>query len=248
MTQLFSFFTPFLRSFITGILLLIISLFLVPPLMLCITLPERYRYNRLLFILLSLCYKALCYSLFLPIKIKGKKNLLKEQPMIIAANHQSALDIPLLGLIIGSHPHIWLVLAHYTHTPILGFLIRQIFISVQKDSPQSAAKSVIKLLKLAQKTAGHIIIFPEGGRFIDGSIHPFFAGFALLAKKTGRPVVPVFMPNNGKALYPESLLLKYTCLTIIIGKPFTFELNDTDESFSERVYNWFVAENKKMTT
>jgi 1-acyl-sn-glycerol-3-phosphate acyltransferase len=211
-------------------------------------LPERYRHNKLLFKLLSLCYKALCYSLFLPIKIKGKKNLLTDQPMIIAANHQSALDIPLLGLVIGSHPHIWLVLAHYSTTPILGFIIRKICISVEKDSPQSAAQSLIKLLRLAQKTAGHIIIFPEGGRFVDGTIHPFFAGFALLAKKTGRPVLPVFMPYNGDALYPESLLLRYACLTIIIGKPFTFESDDTDDSFTERIYNWFVAENKKLRT
>ena len=236
----------YIRTAVAGTLLLVFGSILFLFLGLCMLVPLKYRHNKFLYWILYLSYRVLSYSLFLPLCIRGKRNLITNQPVIIAANHQSALDIPLLGMLVGTHPHVWLVLEHYVHKPFLGLLIKKFFVSVDKEKKVTAAKSLVKLLQLANTTQGHIIIFPEGGRFADGTIHPFFAGFALLAQKTGRPVVPVFMPYNGIALYPEKLLLSYAPLKIIIGKPFMYEIDDTRESFTERVYLWFVAENNKF--
>ena len=240
------FLTRYIRSAIAGFLMVFLGSLLFLPLLLCMLIPIKYRYNRVLFFLLYCFYRVCSYALFLPITIKGKRNLISNQPAIIAANHQSSLDIPLLGLLVGAHPHIWLVLNDYIKTPLLGLIIKKFFIAVDQENKRSAALSFRSLLDRASTTKGHILIFPEGGRYVDGKIHPFFLGFALLAEKTGRPVIPVFMPHNGDALYPKDILLSYAPLKIIIGKPFVYEIDDTKESFTERVHAWFVEENNKI--
>ena len=47
------------------------------------------------------------WATFLPIHVEGKENLI-EQPAIIIANHQSSLDIPVIGALFDHHPHVWL--------------------------------------------------------------------------------------------------------------------------------------------
>ncbi len=245
MRQVQLFLARYIRTACAGLLMLFLGTPLLLPLLVCMLVPVKYRYNRILYFLLYCFYRVCSYALLLPITIKGKRNLVSNQPVIIAANHQSALDIPLLGLLVGRHPHLWLVLDHYAQKPLLGLIIRKFFISVDQTKTVAAARSFRSLLQLASTTKGHILIFPEGGRYVDDKIHPFFLGFALLAQKTGRPVVPVFMPHNGNALYPQKMLLAYAPLKIIIGKPFIYEVDDTKESFTERVHAWFVEENNK---
>ena len=240
------FLTQYIRSASAAFLMIFLGALFFLPLLLCMLIPVKYRYHKFLYVLLYGLYRVVCYSLFLPITIKGKRNLVSNQPLIIVANHQSALDIPLLGMLVGAHPHIWLVLYDYINTPLLGLIIKKFFIAVDQENKRSAALSFRALLDRASSTKGHILIFPEGGRYVDGKVHPFFLGFALLAEKMGRPVVPVFMPHNGDALYPKDILLSYAPLKIIIGKPFMYEVDDTKESFAERVHEWFVEENNKI--
>lgn len=233
-----------LRTMTAFFLITIFCIIVFPIIILSTFVPDKYRYNKFLYFLLYISYRVIAYSLFLPIEIHGKRHILKE-PMIIVANHQSVLDIPLLGILLGLDPHIWLVLSYYSELPIFGLLIRRLFIPVNKSNTASSGKALIKLLRLSKKHSAHTIIFPEGGRFNDDQIHPFSHGLALLAKKTGQPVLPVFMPNNGKAFSPEDLIVSYTCLKIIIGKTFLYKEHDTDESFIERIRDWFIIENNK---
>ena len=49
----------------------------------------------------------------------------------------------------------------------------------------------------------NLVIFPEGGRSPDGWTQPFTAGAAYLARRTGRPVVPVYLHGTRHVL-PKS--------------------------------------------
>ena len=51
-------------------------------------------------------YAITIRALLLPIKVVGLENI-PHTPAIIAANHQSALDIPLVGNLMRCYPHIW---------------------------------------------------------------------------------------------------------------------------------------------
>lgn len=223
---------------------IIILCTVVPALLLMLMLPQSMcRENRLLFWLLDLFYRATVGALLVPTTIKGKEHL-PLQPAIIIANHQSALDIPIVGSLLQAHPHVWYALTYHINTPILGFFIRRLGISVDRSSGNTAARSLRQGIKFAGESKSHIIIFPEGGRFNDGTVHEFLHGFALLARRTGRPVVPIFMPYNGK-IYPfQSFWIYWHPLEVVIGPQIVYADHETDEEFVKRAHAWFDALNK----
>jgi 1-acyl-sn-glycerol-3-phosphate acyltransferase len=176
-----------------------------------------------------------------PFKLSGLQNV-PEEPAIFVANHQSALDIPVVGALSRGAPHVWLVLAYYLNTPVLGFFIRRMFIPVERDQPTKAAESLRKMIRILQHQPQHLIIFPEGARHMDGLIHEFYEGFALIAKTTRRPVIPVYMPNNS-CIYPVYSFYVYACpLDVMVGEPMYIQEGETEAAFSQRVHAWFETQ------
>lgn len=230
----------FLRSFCSYFVAGIVILFTIPPAILLLFLPRSYREeNKLFFFLSYLFYRGVVWSTFLPFKIYGKENLKLDEPVIIIANHQSALDIPIVGSLCYGMPHVWFVLEYYVKKPILGFFIKRMYVTVQREDPAKAAYSLIKMLKYVQNKPHQLIIFPEGGRFTDGKVHDFFEGYAIIAKKTGRKVIPIYMPNNGKFYPPGSFLVNYYPIEVFIGKAMNIGPDETSEEFNKRIHKWF---------
>lgn len=229
-----------IRTLISYSFILMIILIFIIPLLLISLFPTKFKWvNKVFFFLIDKFYKLLICSLFVPIRIHGLENIPDNKHVIFAANHQSAIDGPALGLILNQAPHVWLILERYTKIPFIGFIIRKMFIPVKQDQSLYASKALLKAVKLA-KNQFNIIIFPEGGRYIDGTIHGFFEGFAVIAKKAEMAVIPVFMPNNGKIYPPFSFVIHYYPLEIFIGPPITLRSDESITDFSLRVKEWFV--------
>ena len=118
----------------------IAACFFVPPCLVIACLPARYRYdNRVFFFLTDRFYKIVIAATFNKYIVEGKEHLPTE-PAIFVANHQSSLDIPVLGSLCNGYPHVWLVLELYLQTPILGFFIKRMFIAVDQSNPAKAAR------------------------------------------------------------------------------------------------------------
>lgn len=227
-----------LLSYSMGILICFIFW---PPLLVLLLLPDRYRYeNRWLFWLLDLFYRSIVMATFVPVRVAGKEHM-PNSPAIIIANHQSALDIPLVGSTLNAYPHTWYVLSYYLRYPFLGWFIRRMCISLNRDNPSQVAQEFIRGIKLIEGRNRHIIIFPEGARFVDGQVHRFLSGFAVIARTTNRPVVPLFIKDSGKVYPPGTFLIHQFPITVDIGEPFIYEEGETDSQFTERVYQWFVS-------
>lgn len=230
----------FIRTIAGYCLIFLIGPFFVIPCIVIAFLPEKYRRdNRLFFLLADKFYKLIIYACFVPQRWIGLTNI-PSGPVIFAANHQSSLDIPVVGALSKGYPHVWLVLEYYINTPIIGIFIRRMFVSVDRQNCTKAARSLIRVIQLVNKKNRNLIIFPEGGRFLDGKVHPFFEGFAIIARKTGRPVIPVYMPNNRIIYPPTGFLVHYAPLIVVVGKPFVYDTHDTDELFTQRVRQWFL--------
>jgi 1-acyl-sn-glycerol-3-phosphate acyltransferase len=173
-----------------------------------------------------------------PLQVKGVLPL--DHPAVIVANHQSALDIPLIGSLLGRQPHTWLVLSYYTKFPVLGRFIRTMCVSVDKATPGKLAQAMMHAVKLATVSGRHMIIFPEGRRVTDGAIHCFRQGFALIARRSKRPVIPVVIKNAARVYPPDGWLIKRASLELIVGPAFVLQPAETDEQFCSRVRAWFV--------
>jgi len=116
---------------------------------------------------------------------------------------------------------------------------------VDVTSPRQAMISLRKILTMVNNHYRNLMIFPEGARYTDGKIHEFFGGFVMLAKKTGRPIVPVCIRGVNKVYPPDSFLVYWHPITVIVGKPFVFQPDESDEHFKQRVYQWFVDQMEK---
>ena len=134
-------------------------------------------------------------------------------PVILAANHQSFLDPPLVGCALARDIN-YLARESLFRYPGIGWLLRSWnSVPVDRDGGGAAGLRVIldRLLK-----GGGIILFPEGTRSPDGSLQPARSGIGLTVIKSTAPVVPVRVfgtfaayGRNMKLPLPRPVAVKY---------------------------------------
>ncbi len=202
-------------------------------------LPLRWRRdNRIYFFFSSIFYKVITRATLVQVIVKGCDNI-PQEPVIFAPNHLSSLDIPFVGSVIGSDPHVWLFLKKYAYVPIFGFIARRMNIIIDLSSPRALMRALKQAITLGKQKKRHIVIFPEGRRVRNGQIQDFFSGFAMIAEKTGLPVVPIRLYNLDKVFPPGAILIRDYPVTVTIGKPMQMHENETREVFVKRVQAWF---------
>jgi 1-acyl-sn-glycerol-3-phosphate acyltransferase len=64
-----------------------------------------------------------------------------------------------------------------------------------------------------------VLIFPEGGTSLDGSIKPFKGGGFMLATKAGVPVVPVTIRGSRAVLTPKTYYARSGKVEVVVGEP-----------------------------
>ena len=236
-----------IKTCITYLLLFLV----VPPvvLFLCLPLallPASIRYdNRLLFFVTSRLGRFIIWASFIRIRIKGKENLptYPNQPSIIVINHTSALDIPLVEIIVGSYPHLWMSKTSYAKIPVFGFVLQRIHVTVERSGGKrhNALRTMHHLLKDANR---HALIFPEGRRHSSGNVNTFYSGFAMLSQKLNRPVIPVIIKGLHAVFPAKSILIDSSipAVKLSIGKPLHPVDGETVQDFTARVQKYFETE------
>ena len=179
---------------------------------------------------------------FLPVTFNLPEKPLPETAIFVA-NHESSLDIFMMGRVLKDRKYTMLAKGELLSYPIMGTLVKKIGVPVYFDnSPGRGEALPVAIEKLDDGIS--VGLFPESARFTDGEIHTFKTGFAVMAQKSGKPVVPVFLEGAGKALPPHHKLIKWADLKITVGDPFYFKEGETVKEFAERVRDWFIQKNK----
>lgn len=233
---------PWLRTLFSRFLLFLLMLIVFVPFLLVLLLPRHWFYqSRVYFWFADLFYRAVLKVSLLPITYKGLENI-PQGPVIFAVNHQSSFDIPLVGVLAKKHQHIWIAKQELTESPILRFVLPRTAALVDPESPFKAMRALLQVIKIMQENRASAIIFPEGTRRTDGQVHEFFSGFVILAKKTNLPVVPVRIFGVNKAYPPETFLVHYHPITVVVGSPMYLQEGESDDAFKQRVYDWFIRQ------
>jgi 1-acyl-sn-glycerol-3-phosphate acyltransferase len=234
--------TVILHTLVSYFLLVIVFLVLIVPAVFLFLMPKSWRYKSRFFAgFLYWAYWLILKCILVPITFKGMENI-PAFPVIIAANHQSSMDVPLVGILAQSTPHIWLAWSELFERPFHYFVLSHVALPLDTASPLRAMRSFVNVLSVVCENNMHAIIFPEGGRFTDGQVHDFFAGFVMLAKKTGRPVVPVRIFNVQKVYPPQTFFAYWYPITVVVGKPMYMKEDESDEQFKDRVHQWFLEQ------
>lgn len=161
--------------------------------------------------------------LFFPLRIIGSENIPEEGGVIIAANHLSYLDIPLLGYSINktTRRHAdFMAKKELFAVPILGFLFRKLssFPIDREKVDRAGLREAVKRLRSGRMVA----IYPEGTRSCDGRLHAGKPGVGMIVRMSGKKVVPAAIQGTDKALPPGRWLARPHPVTIKFGRPLDF--------------------------
>lgn len=174
------------------------------------------------------------FKVLLRIKVKGVENIPKSGSCIIAANHRSHLDPPVLN-IISPRPILFMAKRELFNVPILSWFIKKAgAIPVNRDGRDvSTLKKALNILK-----DGHCIgIFPEGSRAMPGEFRKPQAGVGFLIEKAKVPVIPILIEGTDKVLPVKSKFPKLFMynIKVVIGKPINFHGLSSYEHIAEKI-------------
>lgn len=163
-----------------------------------------------------------CYWFFFRWTIYHHERVPLEGPVILASNHASFLDPPLVGTPI--HREInYLARESLFSVPFVGWLIRQ-WNSVPVDRDGGGGRGLKAILNRLKK-GGAIILFPEGTRSSTGELLPAQSGIGLTVIKSIAPVVPVRIFGSYEAFNRHMKIPRIFIRKVAVkyGEPMYFE-------------------------
>ena len=180
--------------------------------------------------------RLIMQTIFSPVKVTGLDKIDTSRPHVYAANHASALDIPVLYVNLPFQFRIAFKKELLSY-PVVGWqLKRSGQICIDQQNPAHSISSIRAALK-GLKDGLPLVIFPEGGRSADGYIKPFLPGAFFLAIKAQVDIVPVALVGTYELLPMDTYHIKCRPLEMRVGEPIsTMGLTMRDlETLSARV-------------
>lgn len=138
------------------------------------------------------CVRTLCQVLamvFFGLRWRGTRNLPRTGGVLVVANHQSYLDPPLIGSVMGRRQFDFLARAGLFEVRWLRPVIVALHsVPVRENGGDPASiKEILRRLEQGRV----VLVFPEGTRTLTGEMGEFKRGVALLLRRSGCPVLPV---------------------------------------------------------
>jgi 1-acyl-sn-glycerol-3-phosphate acyltransferase len=165
------------------------------------------------------------------VRVSGAESVPANGPLIVAANHRSYLDPPLLGTWFPRTIH-FMAKTELFALPVIGWLIARLN-AFPVDRSRADLGSIRRALQLL-KNGGAVGIFPEGTRNRSGESQA--RGGAVLIAATARcPVVPVALVRTDLA----ATRLRASHVEIRIGAPLHFQGSDRKPTKAE-IEQWTV--------
>jgi 1-acyl-sn-glycerol-3-phosphate acyltransferase len=152
-------------------------------------------------------------------KIVGLENIPKEDSALLVANHSSYLDPACLGSASPRKVHFLITYRVYKKFMQTWFYRWMETIPIQGHS---ADLSSIRLALRKLQDGKVIGIFPEGTRAVEMQLSRWMHGVALIAARSGAPIIPVAILGSGRALGINKFMPWPLSIQVVFGKPIHF--------------------------
>lgn len=193
--------------------------------------------------------RLLMIIFFLPTRIRNKQFIDPKKTYVFVANHQSQLDIPLYALAC-SNTFRFLAKAELTKIPLMGFIIRKLYLSVNRADRADRNKS-IEVMRRSLEEGISVFLCPEGTRNKNEEppLLEFRDGAFRLAVATQTPIAPLVVLNTGRKLSPrQPIALAPGTLHAVWLEPIEtkgMKMEDVPQ-LKERVMQEMIAELRKF--
>jgi len=149
-------------------------------------------------------------------QIKGRENVPRQGPLLVVSNHLSLADPPLLGCSLDRNL-IFMAKKQLFRFRVIGYLMRSLgaFPVHRGQLDRHALRQAYQVLDEGLA----LVMFPEGMRSRSNQLRPAFFGVALIASRSGVPILPVGISGT-ENLERLSWLWRRPQITINIGHPF----------------------------
>lgn len=155
-------------------------------------------------------------SLFIPILCVNTNAAKDIGPCIIVCNHQSILDLFLLGSQGNTQvcpvTKLWPFRLLFPFAPAM---LAAGYINAEGRSPEAIASDCQERIK----EGAALVFYPEGKRSRDGKLGKFHVGAFILALQKNLPIVPMIIKGSGKAIPPGSFEVHNTKVEVEMLNP-----------------------------
>jgi 1-acyl-sn-glycerol-3-phosphate acyltransferase len=171
-----------------------------------------------LYAFLKPCVAALL-RVFFRLRVVGAEHVPPTGPLLLAANHVSLLDPPVVGAA-APRPLQYMAKAELFRVPGLGRLIR--WLNAHPVERDGADASALRHALLLLRQGKALLVFPEGTRGVEGRLGPGRPGAGMLAAHSEAPVVPVYVRGTGAVLPRGASRPRRAPITVAFGPPLRF--------------------------
>lgn len=149
-------------------------------------------------------------------EVIGRENIPAKGRVILASNHRSYVDPPLVGFLI-FRPLYYVAKAELFRNPLFGWLLRNVraFPVHRSGVDREMLRQSMAILEAERA----LLLFPEGTRSMNDELLPPRPGIGFLADKGSAPVIPTYIHNTWRILPPGSAIIRPHKLYVCLGKP-----------------------------
>lgn len=151
------------------------------------------------------------------VTVEGLEHIDPAASYVFVSNHASYMDTP---VVLANIPVQFRFLAKrgLFQIPLLGTHLGQAgHIPVPREDPRASVKTMQLAAETIQRRRISMLVFPEGGRSVNGIMRDFKEGAAYIAIRAGVPVVPVALLGTHHVLPMHSSMVRAgaVCLRIL---------------------------------
>lgn len=181
------------------------------------------------------------------VEVSGREHLERGRTYVLASNHQSLFDTPILFAYLPVSFRI-LYKRSLNRIPFLGWhLFLSGHIGVERENRAQARESLDRAAERV-RTGTSIVVFPEGTRSYDGVMRPFKKGSFRIAIRAGAPVVPLAIADSHRVMRRGQVTVFPRTVKLTIDRPVPVEGLSEEQAgrLAERVRG-IVARNLEAT-
>ncbi len=176
--------------------------------------------------------------------IEGKENIPNE-PCIVFSKHQSTFETLLLQVILP--PQAWVLKRELLWVPVFGWGLAVCRpIAIDRGAGRKAVKQIIDQGVQRLKAGQWVLVFPEGTRVPPGESKKYGIGGAVLAEKSGYPVLPV-AHNAGEFWRKKQFVKSPGTIRVVFGPLIQAQGKDA-QAINAEAQAWMEAKSAEIST